>query len=120
MTQIYDLKGSERSRYVNPAAQDQVLLDENLLENTYGSPLFVREHSKAMLHMAIWNDALFLSSLKVMDYSLLVGINTETSEIVVGIIGKYWPGRSRYVAPCDHFLQISCASTRGINNWRPG
>jgi len=80
-----------------------VLLDENLLESMrtnchtaglliflaaiYSNPICVREESKATLGMTIWNDTLFLSSLNVMDYSLLVGVDEEKNELVVGIIG---------------------------------
>ena len=34
----------------------------------------------------MWNDTLFLSKLNVMDYSLLVGIDEEKHELVVGIV----------------------------------
>jgi len=85
ITQIYDLKGSKRSRYVNPK-DSEVLLDQNLLEVMFTSPLWVHTHSKAKLGASIWNDTLFLSSLGVMDYSLLVGIDNTSKQIVVGII----------------------------------
>ena len=49
-------------------------------------PLCVDEHSKALITFAVWNDSLFLSSLYVMDYSLIVGIDEENQELVVGII----------------------------------
>jgi 1-phosphatidylinositol-3-phosphate 5-kinase len=90
ISKIYDLKGSLRSRYVNveeeKAEGPVVLLDENLLETIYSNPICVREESKATLGMTIWNDTLFLSSLNVMDYSLLVGVDEEKNELVVGII----------------------------------
>jgi 1-phosphatidylinositol-3-phosphate 5-kinase len=38
------------------------------------------------LGLAIWNDSLFISSLNVMDYSILVGIDEENGTFVVGII----------------------------------
>ena len=49
-------------------------------------PLCVDEHSKALITLAVWNDSLFLSSLYVMDYSLIVGIDEETQQLVVGIV----------------------------------
>jgi 1-phosphatidylinositol-3-phosphate 5-kinase len=52
----------------------------------FKSPLFIREHSKRLLRASIWNDTLFLSKLNVMDYSLLVGIDQDTGELVVGIV----------------------------------
>lgn len=41
-----------------------------------------------MLRESLHNDTLFLSRLDVMDYSLLVGIDEEKQELVVGIVGK--------------------------------
>lgn len=42
-----------------------------------------------MLRESLHNDTLFLSRMDVMDYSLLVGIDEEKQELVVGIVGKY-------------------------------
>lgn len=53
---------------------------------TYESPLYIREHSKRLLRASVWNDTLFLSKLNVMDYSLLVGMDQENGELVVGIV----------------------------------
>eukprot|EP01127_Copromyxa_protea_P010957 TRINITY_DN2723_c0_g1_i1.p1 TRINITY_DN2723_c0_g1~~TRINITY_DN2723_c0_g1_i1.p1 ORF type:complete len:843 (-),score=210.29 TRINITY_DN2723_c0_g1_i1:47-2230(-) len=77
----FDLKGSLRSRH----ASGEVLLDENLLELMYERPILVDQAGKALLGMTVWNDSLFLSSLNVMDYSLIVGIDTN-GKLVVGII----------------------------------
>ena len=97
--------------------EDLVLLDENLLKGLWlgngsewlvcefqncvclfftlhafaasnESPLYIRPHSKTVLTLAITNDTQFLSSNLVMDYSLLVGLDEETKELVVGIIGE--------------------------------
>ncbi|KAI9091886.1 hypothetical protein DFS34DRAFT_634485 [Phlyctochytrium arcticum] len=87
IARIFDLKGSMRNRHVQSTGrQNEVLLDENLVEFIYESPLFIREHSKKLLRASLWNDTLFLSKLNVMDYSLLVGIDAERSELVVGIV----------------------------------
>lgn len=96
ITQRFDLKGSMRNRLVNTADQskgssDLVLMDENLLRITCDHPLFIRAHSKIILNQAIHNDASFLTSLSVMDYSLLVGIDNEKSELVLGIIDYVRP-----------------------------
>jgi 1-phosphatidylinositol-3-phosphate 5-kinase len=48
----------------------------------------VNEHFKKVLKASIWNDTLFLSKIDVMDYSLLVGVEENTKNIVVGIVGK--------------------------------
>jgi hypothetical protein len=88
ISRIFDLKGSVRNRHVQSTGkQNEVLLDNNLLEFIYDSPLFIREHSKKIIRSSVYNDTLFLSRLNVMDYSLLVGIDNESNELVVGIVG---------------------------------
>ncbi len=67
--------------------QDEVLLDENMVEFIYESPLFVREHSKKLLRASVWNDTLFLARQDVMDYSLMIAVDESRKELVVGIIG---------------------------------
>lgn len=52
------------------------------------SPLYLRPHSKTVLKTAITSDSMFLSLNLVMDYSLLVGLDDSTKELVVGIIGE--------------------------------
>jgi len=86
ITKVYDLKGSKRNRLVRNPIQNEVLLDENLLEVMFTTPICVDENSKTTLQASIWNDSLFLSSLGVMDYSLLVGIDTTNKQLFVGII----------------------------------
>jgi 1-phosphatidylinositol-3-phosphate 5-kinase len=106
VTKIYDLKGSKRNRHVTTTGRrGEVLLDENLTESAstssstglradssilvaYKSPLFVREQSKKLLRMSLFNDTLFLEKLNVMDYSLVVGVDETTNELVVGIVGE--------------------------------
>lgn len=84
---IFDLKGSMRNRHVQSTGmQNEVLLDQNLMEIMGHNPLFIREHSKRILRASVWNDTLFLSRQNVMDYSLLVGIDENSSELIVGIV----------------------------------
>lgn len=86
-SRIYDLKGSTRNRLLKPTGKpNEVLLDENLLEVSHTHPLYLRDHSKRILRTALWNDTLFLSNLNVMDYSLVVGIDNERAELVIGIV----------------------------------
>jgi 1-phosphatidylinositol-3-phosphate 5-kinase len=63
-----------------------VLLDENFLEFTKGRPLPLTDRARAIFHMSILNDTLFLSIINIIDYSILVGIDEEKHELVVGII----------------------------------
>jgi len=53
-------------------------------------PLFIREYSKNLLFSSVWKDTSFLSQLNVMDYSLVVGVDNETHELITGIVGKYF------------------------------
>ncbi|KIW20755.1 hypothetical protein PV08_01333 [Exophiala spinifera] len=86
-TRIFDLKGSMRNRKINATGeQNEVLLDENMVEFIYESPLFTREHSKKLLRSSVHNDTLFLARQNVMDYSLMVAIDEVRKELVVGII----------------------------------
>ncbi|ALC42334.1 fab1, partial [Drosophila busckii] len=84
----FDLKGSERNRLVDPTNQNGeiVLLDENLVQMSWSNPLYVLSHSKAVLRDAIQRDASFLERNAVMDYSLLVGLDTKSNMLVLGII----------------------------------
>ncbi|XP_010614374.1 1-phosphatidylinositol 3-phosphate 5-kinase isoform X7 [Fukomys damarensis] len=90
MAQVFDLKGSLRNRNVKTdtgkESCDVVLLDENLLKMVRDNPLYIRSHSKAVLRTAIHSDSHFLSSHLIIDYSLLVGRDDTSNELVVGII----------------------------------
>lgn len=88
---MFDLKGSLRNRNVKTEQGKEscevVLLDENLLKLVHDNPLYIRSHCKAILRAAIHSDAYFLSSHLIIDYSLLVGRDDASDQLVVGIIG---------------------------------
>ncbi|XP_043707213.1 putative 1-phosphatidylinositol-3-phosphate 5-kinase FAB1D [Telopea speciosissima] len=87
ITRLYDLKGTLHSRHTPAAdASGKVLLDQNFVDDMIISPLYVSGETKHLLQRAIWNDTSFLTSINVMDYSLLVGVDTERRELVCGII----------------------------------
>lgn len=87
ISRVYDLKGSARSRYIEDTeGTNKVLLDMNLLETLRTKPIFLGSKAKRSLERAIWNDTSFLASVRVMDYSLLVGVDDERKELVLGII----------------------------------
>ncbi|EPS72335.1 hypothetical protein M569_02422, partial [Genlisea aurea] len=90
ISKVYDLKGSARSRYIPDAKGtddgNKVLLDMNLMETLGRNPIFVGSRAKRSLERAVWNDTAFLASVDVMDYSLLVGVDEERKELVMGII----------------------------------
>ena len=52
----------------------------------FTTPFCVREAAKLRIGWAIHNDVRFLADLQVLDYSLLVGVDRERNELVVGII----------------------------------
>jgi len=89
---IYDLKGSMRSRYTkgvtgkSDAGGSVVLMDENLVEVLSADPILLDWKAHKRLMNAIHNDTKFLSQLNVMDYSLLVGVDAQREDLVVGII----------------------------------
>ncbi|XP_061991832.1 putative 1-phosphatidylinositol-3-phosphate 5-kinase FAB1C isoform X1 [Rosa rugosa] len=87
ISRVYDLKGSARSRYnSDTTGTNKVLLDMNLLESLRTKPIFLGSKAKRSLERSIWNDTSFLASVDVMDYSLLVGVDDERKELVLGII----------------------------------
>ncbi|KAJ8562964.1 hypothetical protein K7X08_031416 [Anisodus acutangulus] len=87
ISKVYDLKGSLRSRYnADKTGANNVLLDMNLLEALRTKPIFLGSKAKRILERAVWNDTSFLASVDVMDYSLLVAVDEESKELVLGII----------------------------------
>uniref|UniRef100_A0A1D1YMM9 1-phosphatidylinositol 3-phosphate 5-kinase FAB1 n=2 Tax=Anthurium amnicola TaxID=1678845 RepID=A0A1D1YMM9_9ARAE len=87
ISRVYDLKGCSRSRYnCDTTGRNKVMLDLNLVEALRTKPIFLGSKSKRNLERAIWNDTSFLASVDVMDYSLLVGVDEERKELVLGII----------------------------------
>eukprot|EP00268_Persea_americana_P061300 TRINITY_DN7729_c0_g2_i2.p1 TRINITY_DN7729_c0_g2~~TRINITY_DN7729_c0_g2_i2.p1 ORF type:complete len:1458 (+),score=277.34 TRINITY_DN7729_c0_g2_i2:442-4374(+) len=84
ITKLYDLKGVIHSRYAPDTGG--TLLDQNFVEDMSSSPLFVGGKTKQRMQRAIWNDTSFLTSINVMDYSLLLGVDKQSREIVFGII----------------------------------
>ncbi|ONK61178.1 uncharacterized protein A4U43_C08F27030 [Asparagus officinalis] len=87
VTSIYDLNGSTRSRYkLNSSGKNDVLHDQNLIEEKATSSIFVKNKARRLLDRAIWNDTSFLASIDVISYSLLVGVDEDKHELVVGII----------------------------------
>ncbi|CAH0389172.1 unnamed protein product [Bemisia tabaci] len=89
ITHKFDLKGSVRNRLVTLSSEQDgeiVLLDENFINMTCNSPLYVHPHAKAILNSAINSDTNLLAQRMIMDYSLLVGLDENKKELVVGII----------------------------------
>ncbi|KAF8411835.1 hypothetical protein HHK36_004394 [Tetracentron sinense] len=97
ITRVYDLKGALHARYTSASdGSGTVLLDQNFVNDMQKSPLYISGKTKCLLLRAVWNDTSFLTvsllltasfkSINVMDYSLLVGVDTQRCELVYGII----------------------------------
>ncbi|XWS21867.1 hypothetical protein CRYUN_Cryun30bG0092600 [Craigia yunnanensis] len=87
ITRQYDLKGALHARFSSATdGSGDVLLDQNFVNDMNSSPLYVSNKAKRLLQRAVWNDTTFLNSINVMDYSLLVGVDTQRRELVCGII----------------------------------
>lgn len=69
-------------------------------------PLYVREHAKRILRGSLYNDTKFLSDVNVMDYSLVVGVDSVSNEMVVGIVGTLCMNCFcfRFVSPLSYRL----------------
>jgi hypothetical protein len=67
----------------------EVMWDGDWVDGRYRSLLMLHGHSKKIILDSLRNDTLFLSHANVMDYSLLVGVNDEKKELIVGIVGEF-------------------------------
>ncbi|CAE6434585.1 unnamed protein product [Rhizoctonia solani] len=92
ITQTFDLKGI-KGRKVKPGGKSgATLFDGEWMEGASRALLLVRPHSKLVLQEAVKYDAEFLAKANIMDYSLLLGVDEEHSEIACGLvdtIGSY-------------------------------
>ncbi|CAO2199800.1 unnamed protein product [Urochloa humidicola] len=87
VSRTYDLKGAIFSRHVSDSNDHgTVYLDQNFVDDMRVSPIYIGGRTKHLLQRAIWNDTAFLTSINVMDYSLLVGVDKQKHELVFGII----------------------------------
>ncbi len=81
--------------------------------------------SKGKFGLAIWNDSFFLSQVGVMDYSILVGVDERSLQLVVGIIDYIrpysWDKQLEYVMKGEQtvvcvrvFLCVCCVLTQCV------
>ncbi|KAH9593036.1 Phosphatidylinositol-4-phosphate 5-kinase [Trypanosoma melophagium] len=86
----YDLKGSQRNR--NAAEGSSVLLDQNLVNKLrIGEFFYCRNEVKSLIMERLTSEAHMLSTCSIMDYSLLVGLNTEKQKLYLGIVDYLHP-----------------------------
>ena len=78
----YDLKGSKLRRYVakRDHTTNQVLPDTNFKEDFKGEPIPLEKNIYELMKAAVHNDSLILSKMNVVDYSLLLIIDSKESE----------------------------------------
>ncbi|KAL8277105.1 hypothetical protein RQP46_010533 [Phenoliferia psychrophenolica] len=96
ITRQFDLKGVAgrvaKSKTAGKEADgkesqsQQTLWDGDWLAGSLQSRLLIYSHSKTLLRDALLNDSTFLAKCGNIDYSLLVGVNDTTHELVVGLI----------------------------------
>ena len=53
---------------------------------SWTKPLYILSHSRTILREAINRDSTFLEKNGVMDYSLLVGLEAQDNNLIIGII----------------------------------
>ncbi|KAJ3911398.1 phosphatidylinositol-4-phosphate 5-kinase [Lentinula edodes] len=91
----FDLKGIQGRKVKsgnNVTVQtSKTLFDGEWIEGQQQTLTLVRPHSKAVLREAIRSDAEFLSKSNIMDYSLLLGIDTEHKQIACGLVDTIGP-----------------------------
>ncbi|KAF9933807.1 hypothetical protein FBU30_004405 [Linnemannia zychae] len=90
ITRTFDLKGIQ-DRHVGskPNATgggSTTLWDGDFIEGRYRALLLIYSHSKKIIRDSLLNDTEFLAGANIMDYSLLVGVDDERKELVVGIV----------------------------------
>lgn len=68
ITRKYDLKGALYDRY-NSAVDGagDVLLDQNFVNDSNSSPLYISSTAKRHLQRAVWNDTMFLNVSSTLD-----------------------------------------------------
>ncbi|KAI1316992.1 hypothetical protein EDD11_009150 [Mortierella claussenii] len=90
ITRTFDLKGIQ-DRHVGSKPQagnggSTTLWDGDFIEGRYKALLLLHSHSKKIIRESLLNDTEFLAGANIMDYSLLVGVDDERKELVVGIV----------------------------------
>ncbi|KAI8807427.1 hypothetical protein BJ742DRAFT_679041 [Cladochytrium replicatum] len=91
----FDLKGvpdrhiaekTPNSAKNQDAPLPEVMWDGDWVDGRYKSVQMLHSHSKNTILESVKNDTAFLAASNVMDYSLVVGVNDDKKELVVGIV----------------------------------
>ncbi|KAK7035354.1 hypothetical protein VNI00_011885 [Paramarasmius palmivorus] len=88
----FDLKGIQGRKVKTGSNASKTLFDGEWIEGQQQTLTLVQPYSKLVLREAIRNDAEFLARSNIMDYSLLLGVDTKNKQIACGLvdtIGSY-------------------------------
>jgi len=85
----YDLKGIKGRKVKGDAGSSKTFLDQEWIERQRHSPVYIYPQSKHVLQEAVTSDAEFLAENNIMDYSLLVGIDSERKELICGLVDTF-------------------------------
>ncbi|KAI9348295.1 hypothetical protein DFJ73DRAFT_625838, partial [Zopfochytrium polystomum] len=89
--QVSRVGGGQSSAPVFTPDPYSVLWDGDWIDGRYRSLLPVHAFSKKAILDAVRSDTAFLASSNVMDYSLLVGVDEPSQELIVGIVDFVGP-----------------------------
>jgi hypothetical protein len=89
ITQKFSLKGILGRPSDSRKDSDEALCDDDWVKGNYRNILMTHGHSKNIIREAIHNDTRFLAESNIVDYSLLVGVDEQRKELVIGIVGEY-------------------------------
>lgn len=83
---VFDLKGTINKRRKVYEGDEKTKMDLNFIEYMDGLPLIIKPEDKQNFDAEVWNDTLFLYQQNIVDYSLLLVLDTENFKFNYGII----------------------------------
>lgn len=86
---VYDLKGTEKDRYIIKDRLNRVRLDNNFKIERNGEPFPLRIEDKRLMDSMLERDIEFLKKHQIIDYSLLLIEKNKVGEVKMGIIGYF-------------------------------
>lgn len=101
----FDLKGV--TNRISSCAT--IMLDTDWSSGHFSNQFPLSYHCKEIMSKSIYNDTTFLASQNIMDYSLLVGVSSQSSTLVCGIVD--------YIGPYTLFKSVE-SQTKTLRNGR--
>ena len=87
---------------------------QKCIDHAAGFPIALEMRSEAFLRDAYMNDTLYLSTIDVIDYSIMLGIDAERGELVVGIID--YLRQYDYLKMVEAFTKTAAESSGAVTN----